>query len=215
MEADQAQKKKVLIVDDETPFILSLTAGLKKYPTEYSILTAENGKEAMEILESTQVDLVVTDLRMPEMDGFELLAFISANFPSIQTIVMSAFGTQEIKDRLSTMGTLRFLEKPIDFQELTNSISDSLTRKNKGGSLNGISIASFLQLIEMEEKTCLLDIQGEDPSLQGILYFNKGVLYDAICGKLNGKGAALEVIGWENTEIRIQRTPSKKDKQAD
>ena len=92
MEADQAQKKKVLIVDDETPFILSLTAGLKKYPTEYSILTAENGKEAMEILESTRVDLVVTDLRMPEMDGFELLAFISANFPSIQTIVMSAFG---------------------------------------------------------------------------------------------------------------------------
>ena len=108
------------------------------------------------------------------------------------------------------MGTLRFLEKPVDFQELTNSISDSLTHKNKGGSLNGISIASFLQLIEMEEKTCLLDIQGEDPSLKGILYFNKGVLYDAICGKLNGKGAALEVIGWENTEIRFKELPQKK-----
>ncbi len=210
MEADQAQKKKVLIVDDETPFILSLTAGLKTYPTEYGILTAENGKEAIKILESTQVDLVVTDLRMPEMDGFELLAFISANFPSIPAIVMSAFGTPEIKDRLSTLGTLRFLEKPVDFQELTTSISDGLTHENKGGSLNGISIASFLQLIEMEEKTCLLEIQGENTSLNGILYFNKGVLYDAICEKLKGKEAALEVIGWENAEIRFRELPKKK-----
>jgi CheY-like chemotaxis protein len=210
MEADQVQQKKVLIVDDETPFILSLTTGLETYSTEYGILTAENGKEAIKILESTQVDLVVTDLRMPEMDGFGLLAFISANFPSIPAIVMSAFGTPEIKDRLSTLGTLKFLEKPVDFQELTASISDGLTHENKGGSLNGISIASFLQLIEMEEKTCLLEIQGDDTSLNGVLYFNKGVLYDAICGKLKGKGAALEIIGWENAEVRFRELPKKK-----
>jgi len=96
MKNNQALKKTVLIVDDETPFILSLTTGLKRYSSEYNILTAENGKIAVEILESTPLDLVVTDLRMPEMDGFELLAYMSTNFPSIPVIVMSAFGTQEI-----------------------------------------------------------------------------------------------------------------------
>lgn len=210
MKDNQALTKTVLIVDDETPFILSLTTGLKTYSSEYNILTAENGKLAVEILESTPLDLVVTDLRMPEMDGFELLAYMSTNFPSIPAIVMSAFGTQEIKDRLSTMGTLRFLEKPVDFEELVNSINDGLKHDTKGGSLKGISIASFLQLIEMEEKTCLLDIHREDTTLNGILYFNKGELCDAICGKLKGEEAALEVIGWENAEIKFKELPKEK-----
>ncbi len=210
MKDNQDLTKTVLIVDDETPFILSLTAGLKKYSSEYNILTAENGKVAVEILESTPLDLVVTDLRMPEMDGFELLTYMSTNFPSIPTIVMSAFGTQEIKDWLGTIGNLGFLEKPVDFQELANSINDSLKRDTKGGSLKGISIASFLQLIEMEKKTCLLDIQGEDTPLNGIFYFNKGELYDAICGKLKGEEAALEVIGWENAEIKFKELPKEK-----
>ena len=202
--------KTVLIVDDETPFILSLTTGLKTFRSKYNILTAKNGKQAVEIMESAPVDLVVTDLRMPEMDGFELLAYMGTNFPSIPAIVMSAFGTQEIKKQIMTMGTLGFLEKPIDFQELANAINDGLNHEKKGGSLKGISIASFLQLIEMEEKTCLLDIKGEQASMNGIFYFNKGVLYDAVCGNLRGEDAAMEVIGWENAEIRFKELPKKK-----
>lgn len=161
-------------------------------------------------MESSPVDLVVTDLRMPEMDGLELLAYMSTNFPSIPAIVMSAFGTQEIKEQIMTMGTLGFLEKPIDFQELANAINDGLNHEKKGGSLKGISIASFLRLIEMEEKTCLLDIKGEQASMNGIFYFNKGVLYDAVCGNLRGEDAAMEVIGWENAEIKFKELPKKK-----
>ncbi len=210
MKNNQTHTKTILIVDDEIPFILSLTTGLKRHSSEYNILTAENGKDAVEILESTLVDLVMTDLRMPEMDGYELLAYMTANFPSIPTVVMSAFGTQEIKDRLNTLGTIGFLEKPIDFHELTDAINDGLKRDQKGGTLQGISIPSFLQLIGMEGKTCLLDIQGEDRSLNGIFYFNKGELYDAVCGKLKGEEAALEVIGWENAEIKFKELPKKK-----
>ena len=207
---DQAVPKTILIVDDETPFILSLTTGIKNYTDDYNILTAGNGKQAVEILESSSVDLVVTDLRMPDMDGFDLLAYMSSTFPSIPAIVMSAYGTQEIKDRLHSMGTLGFLEKPVDFQDLITSINDGLRHDQEGGSLNGISIGSFLQLIEMEEKTCLLEIKGENKSANGIFYFNKGVLYDAICGKLRGEEAALEVIGWENAEIQFKELPKKK-----
>jgi CheY-like chemotaxis protein len=51
------------------------------------------GKEAVQILDATGVDLVVTDLRMPKMDGFELLAHMSGNYPDIPVIVMTAYGT--------------------------------------------------------------------------------------------------------------------------
>jgi CheY-like chemotaxis protein len=211
MENSQSPKKTVLIVDDQTPFVLSLSTGLKAINPKYDILTAENGKCAMEILESKRVDLVLTDLRMPEMDGFELLAFMSKNYPSIPVIVMSAYGTQEIKDSLDNMGTLKFLEKPVDFQELTNTINNGLhLKQERGGFLHGISIPSFLQLIEMEKKTCMLDIQGEHSDLKGNFYFNKGELFDAVFGDLHGEEAAKKIIGWENAEIKFNELPKKK-----
>jgi hypothetical protein len=102
------------------------------------------------------------------------------------------------------------LEKPVSPEILAKAINDGLIQKKKGGVLTGISIASFLQLIEMEKKTCLLDVRGEDPSLTGIFFFNKGELYDAVCGGLTGEEAAIEVIGWENAEIKFRELPKKK-----
>ena len=93
---------------------------------------------------------------------------------------------------------------------LATAVNESLIQKKKEGVLNGISIASFLQLIEMEKKTCLLDIRGEDSDLSGVFYFNKGELYDVVCGKRIGEDAAIEVIGWENAEIKFRELPKKK-----
>ena len=61
--------KNVLIVDDEMPFQLTTPEGLGIYTKDLNVLTAENGKKAVEVMESFKVDLVVTDLNMPEMDG--------------------------------------------------------------------------------------------------------------------------------------------------
>ncbi|HDH98197.1 MAG TPA: response regulator, partial [Deltaproteobacteria bacterium] len=69
--------KNVLIVDDEKVFLLSLSDGLKSYSDEFNVLIAFNGKEAVKILNSSKIDLVVTDLKMPEMDGFQLLAYLT------------------------------------------------------------------------------------------------------------------------------------------
>lgn len=132
MRNSQDELKNVLIVDDERPFLLSLAAGLKTYSSDFRVLTAENGKEALEILESMSIDLVVTDLRMPEMDGIGLLTSMGRNFPAVPAIVVSAYGTRKIKNRLRTMRTLRFLEKPLNFQELAHAIIDGLKRNEKG-----------------------------------------------------------------------------------
>jgi twitching motility two-component system response regulator PilG len=202
--------KNVLVVDDEKPFVLSLKAGMERHCPDFNVLTAEHGRAASEILEYTRVDLVVTDLRMPEMDGFELLAHMSTNFPSIPTIVMSAYGTPEVKDRLKNMGSLRFIDKPVDFDELGQAIIDGLEKAPGGGTVMGISICGFLQLIEMEQKTCLLEVQQEDRNENGFFYFNRGNLYDATCGDMKGQEAALEIIGWDNARIAFKNLPKEK-----
>jgi len=122
--------KHVLIVEDEKTVQLTLLDGLRKYEKEFRVLTAENGVVAKEVLEKLPVDLVVTDLKMPGMDGFELLSLIRKNHPYIPVIVMTAFGNPELEKWLESVGIFAYLEKPVDFTELTNKILSALALRN-------------------------------------------------------------------------------------
>ncbi len=193
----------VLIVDDEESFLASLEVGLLEYSAEFSVFTANNGKDAVKILESKTVDLIVTDIRMPQMDGFALLAYLSKYFPLMPAIVMSAYGTPETKRKLEKLGTLKFMDKPIDFQELAEAILDGLKLGLKAVSVEGFSLAGFLQLIEMEQKTCLLEVHSEKKQ-KGLFYFNKGKLFDAICDKNQGDEAAVKMIAWDKVAMTFK-----------
>ena len=114
--------KNVLIVDDEMPVQLTISEGLGIYTKNLNVLTAENGKNAMEVMESFKVDLVVTDLNMPEMDGFELLAYIKKSHSTIPVIVMTGFSTTEIEKKLHTLDIFSYIEKPFELKDLTNMI---------------------------------------------------------------------------------------------
>ncbi len=201
--------KYVLIVDDEEQLLLTMQAGFEPYKDRFEVITASNGKEATSILGASRINLLVTDLKMPEMDGFELLAFTKNNFPEIPAIVMTAFGTPEIENQLGQAGLIRMLEKPVDFEELTQLILSILEHDSAGGVLTGISLPSFLQLIEMEQSTCLMEIKSADNG-QGLLYFNKGALYDAVFGKLSGEEAAFKVLALDDVKISFRTLPSKK-----
>jgi CheY-like chemotaxis protein len=201
--------KYVLIVDDEEQLLLTMQAGFDSYKDRFEVLTARNGKEATALLASTRINLVVTDLKMPEMDGIALLSFLKNNFPEIPAIVMTAFGTPEIENGLLHTGMIRMLEKPVDFDELTQLILSLLEHDLTGGVLTGISMPSFLQLIEMEQNTCLMEVkaaQGE----QGLLYFNKGVLFDAVFGKETGDHAVYSMLALDDVKISFRSLPPKK-----
>lgn len=198
----------VLIVDDEESLLLTIQAGFDGYKDKFEVVTAHNGKEAVKVLESLSISLVVTDLKMPEMDGFELLGYLKDEFPQIPVIVMTAFGTPEIETRLSQTGMIRMLEKPVDFDELTQLIISLLDQDFTGGTLTGISLPSFLQLIEMEQNTCLMEIMTPDG--QGLLYFNKGNLCDAVFGDVKAEKAAVTMLAMDDVKISFRSLPSKK-----
>lgn len=117
---------KILIVDDNKAFLSNLARSLSAIAWRFQTVTAENGEKALEVLESEHVDLVVTDLRMPVMNGFEFLSRMRMNYPDIPVIVMSAFLDPDVETKLRSMGVTRCIEKA-DIEKMVPMILSNLT----------------------------------------------------------------------------------------
>lgn len=192
--------KKILVVDDEPAVLFALSEALADKRRGIQVVTASDGREAMRVLQEEKIHLVVSDLRMPDVDGFELLAHLRRAHPSLPVILMTALGTEETSARLGGEGALECLSKPFDVNVLRQKIVDMLAQRIQG-RVENISLASFLQLLEIERKTCTLSIAaGEN---QGRLYFRGGKLLGAETGSLTGQDAALEIMAWEHADIEI------------
>lgn len=128
--------KDVLIVDDEEPFLQSVTEGLAAAMPELNVITATNGKQALEMLRTAVLDLVITDLKMPEMDGFEFLERLRQRLPNVRVIVLSLLDGEEVRRRIDRLGVERYLEKPLDLQTLLWAIEgDEAAPVISGGSV--------------------------------------------------------------------------------
>ncbi len=125
--------KSILLVDDERLILESLAEGLRCYDYDWNIFTAENGKQGAELLDWHPVDIVVTDLRMPSMDGYELLLHIRKTKPDLPVIVMTADSASEVENRLIPLGAAQCVEKPLDINEMAITISSQLARLDRRG----------------------------------------------------------------------------------
>jgi CheY-like chemotaxis protein len=192
--------KKVLVVDDDHGFLLSLQDMCRERVDAFEVVTAGNGKEALGVLANQSIDLVVTDLKMPEMDGFEFISRMSRLKNSVPVIAMTAFGTPEMEDRLMDLGAFQYIEKPVDFELLLQKIKDGLAAGAKG-HVSGVSLPSFLQLLELDRKTCT--IMARAGRRVGLLFFKNGSLINAYAEPLTGLDAAFEIISWDQAEIEI------------
>ncbi len=192
--------KTVLIVDDEAPFLRTVADGFAPLSHRVNVLTAPNGKVAAEILARCSVDLVVTDLKMPEMDGFELIAHMSQCCPRVPVVVMTAFGTPEVETRIERQGVARYLDKPLDFPALSTTVFDALAA-SASGHLEGITLPTLLQMIEADRKTCTVRVRSRSGT--GLLFFSRGEPLDAELDDLGGDAAALALLRWEQPAIEI------------
>jgi CheY-like chemotaxis protein/predicted regulator of Ras-like GTPase activity (Roadblock/LC7/MglB family) len=201
--------KNVLIIDDEKSLLFSMKAGFESFRNELTVHTAENGAQALKILESTPIDLVVTDLKMPEMDGFEVLSHLNESYPGIHAMVMTAFNTPDIENRLNADRSVTIFEKPVNFDEFSKAILEAVNNDANDGSL-GISLSSFMQLIQTEQKTCLLEVSTRETT--GHMYFENGELVNAACAGLKGEEAVYRMLELDHPKIGFKRPPQKKIK---
>jgi CheY-like chemotaxis protein/predicted regulator of Ras-like GTPase activity (Roadblock/LC7/MglB family) len=202
--------KKLLIVEDEASEREKLKKAVEESFPHLEVLAAANGKEAVQTLQATPVSLVLTDLHMPTMDGFELLAHMNTQLPDIPAVVMGESRSSEDERQLNEMGHMEYLEKPVEVQTLKKTLERSLKTERASGALTGISIGSFLQLIELEQKTCLLEVRHESREKKGYLYLHEGDLFDAVYGDMKSEKAALEIMSWDNVDIRFKTMPNRR-----
>ena len=121
--------KNLLLVDDEIIYLKSLSEGLRQINRQYNVMLAENGERALKIMNSVKVDLLLTDLKMPVMDGFDLLVTVVKDFPRLPVIVATVFANSDVIKRIAALGFSDYIEKPFEFDDLVEKIDCLLSDK--------------------------------------------------------------------------------------
>lgn len=107
----------ILVVDDEQVMLSLLEKILSQ--DGYSVLLAANGRKALAVIEKQHVDIVISDVNMPELDGFGLLKIVKNEYPEISMIMMTGYGdTYTVKDAL-LLGADEYLTKPFRSHEIS------------------------------------------------------------------------------------------------
>ena len=118
---------RVLLVDDEPDFLETLVKRLRKRKLE--VFAASNGKDALELLKDTPVDVVVLDVKMPDMDGIETLRQIKKIRSGVEVIMLTGHASVEVAVQGMELGAFDYLMKPMDIDELLYKLQDAYKKK--------------------------------------------------------------------------------------
>ena len=118
--------KNILLLDDNKDFLDAIATRLRSCLQDCNILTASDGAHGKEILRSMHIDLILTDLAMPHVDGYMLIEYAKKLYPSVPICAMTADCTSQVKERLRAMGVRRWLEKPFKVEKLAHLIAQEL-----------------------------------------------------------------------------------------
>ena len=119
---------KLLIVDDEQSYRQLLTLVFEG--DGHQIRTAMNGREALEMLEAEPAEVIITDVRMPDMDGIELLRHVREFLPDVGFVLMTAFATVDTAREAFKLGADDFIQKPFDVEELKIIVKKAFERQS-------------------------------------------------------------------------------------
>ncbi|MBI3988116.1 MAG: response regulator [candidate division NC10 bacterium] len=206
--------EKILVVEDE-PLITQMLGDLFG-PLAFEVLIAHNGVEALELAWEKEPDLILLDIMMPKIDGFEVAKILKENPKTrhIPIIFLTAKVGIEDKIRGFQLGADDYITKPFQPQELLARIQGVLRRvkpekeetPGMKGSLKVMSLPNLLQLLEIERKSGVLTlVKGEE---RGLLYLREGRIVNAILGRLRGEVAVYRLLSWEEGEFELDPSPT-------
>jgi DNA-binding response OmpR family regulator len=195
--------RKVLIVDDSREMLVTLKEGMAKHKDFFKVLISKDGLDAITKLKEHTISLVVTDVKMPRMNGISLMHHIVENYPGTPLILISGHMTPELKEAVQQI-KVEYLRKPFRVEQLLKKIVTVLRRQTNGGTLQNVSSSMFLQLMEMEQKSCTIRLACAETGRNGILFFRKGKLLNARVRSKQGVKAAYEIFSFETVNLSIE-----------
>ncbi len=199
-------KKKILIVDDDRVFCSVTKKKLENHSDQFVVLTATDGADGIEKLQRNTISVVVTDLEMPKMDGFGLLAHMTSTYPDIPVIILTAHGSPESVKAVLEGGGSGLINKPVKIDKLARVIIAFLRRESEGGLFKAAPLRTVVQLIHKEKKTCTLRVVRRFNGQKGSLFFKDGELLGARIQNKEGKAAAKYILTWNKVILSIQNS---------
>jgi CheY-like chemotaxis protein len=201
-----ASRQKILILDDEQDLLEIYQEILARLPSQPEIRTASNGHDAIAMLENEPFALLLVDLNMPQMDGFQVLAIVRRRFPTLRTVVMTGATEEDLRARAYRVGVDLFLEKPKTGREIiffVDCIESMLERESQGG-FRGVQSKTLLDIIQLEcltQNTCVLKITSAFG--EGRIWIQKGEIIDSALEDKSGKPAIVEMLSWKAGNFEV------------
>ena len=129
------ERANILIVDDEEVVRLSHLRSLEG--ADCNTRAAEDGREALNVMEQHPFDVVLLDLRMPDLDGMDVLKAIKQRWPDSEVVVITGYPSIETAKQAVRLGAFNYLTKPLDPSELLKAANDAVTQKRWSLRSNG------------------------------------------------------------------------------
>lgn len=198
------EHKRVLVVDDEDDLTWSISKHLAKDKNKYELICVNSGKKALEVLSQLPVELVISDIRMPEISGLDLLVKIKDFYPTTKVIIMTAYGSSEAHDEANARGCFKYIEKPFEINELRQIILEVIEgKKGFKGTITDFHLSDLIQMNCLGRMTSCLYVNQDD--INGKIYFSEGNLVHAECSGMEGEEAVYEMLLWEGGGFSTKR----------
>ena len=207
--AEPAKKYHVLFVDDsmaQLEIFGELCSVLSNQTWEtYSATTADR---ALAILQETRMDLVVLDIRLPVVDGVQLLGLIHRRYPGVKTAVLTGHATESNRAACLANGAELFIEKPVStdgMKVVFNLLNDLLSWTRHEGCSGALRQGGLPEVIRMEclgRHSSILEIRS--PEMHGRLYIEAGAITHAAVGALTGEPAVCRLLSLKGGEFQVK-----------
>lgn len=201
-----ATRPKILLVDDDQDLLDLYRQILAQMPSQPEITTADSGSRAAAMLEADPFAMLICDLRMPKMDGLQLLAIVRRKYPLLRTVVLTSVLDEEFRSRAYAIGVDLFWFKPGSQREIQMFIEclESLLGRESQSGFRGIQNKSLVDIIQLEciSKNSLV-LRVTNGPLSGKIWIQNGEVIDATAEDLHGEIAFKGIMGWKGGSFEI------------
>jgi DNA-binding response OmpR family regulator len=196
-----------VVVDDEEDLLRSLASALRRARPSAEVQAFVDPVMADAHLARTpRVDALITDIRMPKLDGIELLVRARHKRPRLPAVVMTAFPSPSVTSRVLSFGTVEYLDKPFSVAAFTETVDRVLRSNPQAGFAGALAIdglPDLVQLCALSSSTNALRVnRGSD---RGTMWFERGMVVHAECGGLQGMPAFFEILSWKDGAFDVER----------
>ena len=197
--------RRVFFVDDQEDIVWSTTKMLARKCPDLTLEGFTEPLAALEALKQSPPDILVTDLRMEEMSGLELMVASRRVVKDLPVIMVTAYGGPEVTAALHGRSLVEYLEKPVRTEELIAAI-DRLLARGEGfsGAISLPMLPDLIQIYTLSQTSGALAIRQEERS--GTLWFDTGKIVHAVCGEKTGEEAVYELLAWQGGEFSLDTT---------